>query len=208
MYLPRHFHQDDARRIAALLAAADFATLAAVIDGRLEASPLPFLHDPGPDGAPGLIRGHVARGNPIARAFDGATELTLLIAGPDAYISPDWYATPGMVPTWNYVALHLAGRARVLADGELQGLLDDLSARHEARLLPKPPWTSAKLTAQALAALRQAITGFALTVERVEPKWKLGQNRKPADREGAIAGLRGRGDPASLAVAALMEENR
>jgi transcriptional regulator len=81
---------------------------------------------------------HLTRSNPIARAGLPAGAVIAVI-GPDAYISPDWYGVPDQVPTWNYVAVHLRGRLVALDESVMKGHVDELSAVHEGRLLPKKP---------------------------------------------------------------------
>jgi transcriptional regulator len=160
---------------------------------------------PGPDGgfvlhAPVVvqdadhIRFHIARTNRAAAAMDGAPAI-LSCLGPDAYISPDWYGTPDQVPTWNYLAVECEGRLRRMDEAELVAQLDALSAAHEARLAPKPPWTRAKMGAGRFEAMVRAIVGYELAVEAIRGTRKLGQHKKLAEREGAVAGLAAAGRP-------------
>jgi transcriptional regulator len=159
----------------------------------LDAAPAPL----------GGIRFHLARANPLANMEDGAS-LKLSVMGAHAYVSPDWYASDGLVPTWNYVAVEGTGRVRRLSSAGLKRLLSDLSAQEERALAPKVPWTMARVPAGRLEELLTAIVGFELVFDALEGKTKLSQNRVLADREGAIGGLERRGDAASVATAALM----
>ena len=151
----------------------------------------------------GSIRFHLAIGNPLAGLEDGARVLFSLMAS-DAYISPDWYAEPVTVPTWNYVAVEGEGALRRLSRDALRQQIIDMSAQEEAKLLPKKPWTVDKIVPQRLEALLNGIAGFELPFEALTGKFKLSQNKSKADFEGTIAGLENRGDPASLAVARAM----
>jgi transcriptional regulator len=90
----------------------------------------------------------------------------------------------------------------------LQAHLDRLSAQFEMRLLPKPPWWSGRMDQQRLAAMRAAIVGILIDVEAIEGQWKLNQHKGAGDHAGATAGLRTRGDAASVEVARLMDEDR
>ena len=83
-------------------------------------------------------------------------------------MSPDWYVSPDQVPTWLYQVVHLTGTVRILSDDELAEQIDTLSAKFEDWLLPKKPWTSSKMTAGRLDALKKAIVGLVMTVEEVE----------------------------------------
>jgi transcriptional regulator len=112
-----------------------------------------------------------------------------LAAGPDAYVSPDWYGSEDQVPTWNYVSVEAEGLIAPLSDAEFVALLDDLSAQEEARLLPKKPWTRDKMSPGRFEAIRRGIIGCRLSVERLEGTWKLGQNKSAEERAGVVAAL-------------------
>ena len=100
------------------------------------------------------------------------------------------------MPTWNYVALELEGKVRKMDSTELEALLVDLSARHEARVTEGTPWTMDKLTERNKAGLMAAIVGFELEVQAWRPTLKLSQNKSPEDRARVIAGMEAAGSPA------------
>jgi transcriptional regulator len=157
------------------------------------------------EGSQGTLRGHFARPNPIWRAFDGAAEARAVFSGPDTYISPDWYVSRHQVPTWNYIAVHAWGRPRVLEDAaDVRRVLDDLSARNEARIAGKKSWTVDKLPAETYDKMTRGIVAFAMPIDRIEGKWKLNQNRTEADRRGVIAHLEASADANARAIAAAM----
>jgi len=201
MYRPAAYAIDDVPLLQRVLHERRFATLAALLQGELHFAYAPVIVDakPSPFGA---LRFHLARANPMAD-LDGA-EVHLSFLGADAYVSPDWYESKGFVPTWNYVAVAATGRARALDGGELRTLLVDLSAAAEEKLRPKPPWTIDKIPEERIAMLLNGIRGFSVTLECLEGKFKLSQDKKPADIAGVIAALEARGDAASLAVAQAM----
>jgi transcriptional regulator len=165
---------------------------------------VPFLVDEMPDG--GLrVTLHVARANPIHGHVGSGCKALLACLGPDAYISPDWYGIADQVPTWTYTSVHLTGTARVVPQQDHLAHVDRLSAHFEARLAPKPPWTSAKMQEARRAAMLQAIVVIAMDVDTIEAQNKLNQTKSEAARRGAMVGLRTRGDAGSLAIADLME---
>ena len=189
----------------AFLAERGFGTLVAQGSGALTAVHVPFLFQPDEKG--GLIELHVARSNLIHECIAVHPRVLLTCTGPDAYISPDWYSSPNQVPTWNYVAVHATGHAKLMDPSWLPAHLDRLSAKFEA-WLPKKPWSSQAVEQQRLAALMNAIVGITIEVGNLEGNWKLGQHKGMSDHECAVAGLRKSGDPASLGVAALMDQAR
>ena len=144
------------------------------------------------DGLCALV--HLARSNAIARA-DLPAPAVIAVTGPESYISPDWYGAEDQVPTWNYVAVHLRGRLEPLAPETLRPMVDDLSALFEARLLPKKPWVSAKMSQGAMERMMRMILPFRLIIESVDGTWKLGQNKTPDQRAGAVAGLKAWREP-------------
>lgn len=149
------------------------------------------------------LRFHVARSNRAAASLAEAEALLSCIGG-NAYVSPDWYGTPDQVPTWNYVAVEGRGRLRQLGPEELVAQIDALSAVQEEKLKPKPPWTRAKMTPARFEAMARAIIGYELRIDAIEGTRKLGQNKRPQEREGALAGLaaNGRCEMAALMRAA------
>ena len=135
------------------------------------------------------IRAHLVRSNPIARLLkQNPTEALLIISGPDAYISPDWYHVADQVPTWNYVAVHIRGPMRLLTEAALLEHLEALSANNEERLLPKKPWTHQKMTESVMERMMRQIVPVAMEVREIESTWKLNQNKDtPARRSAAHA---------------------
>ena len=132
----------------------------------------------------GAAHAHLVRSNPIAqRLRAGERKAVLAVSGPDAYVSPDWYAgMPDQVPTWNYVAVHLRGTLRLRPVETLRAHLDALSARFEEALHPKPPWRTTKVAPERLAAMMRAIVPIELKIETVDGTWKLSQNKPDAAR--------------------------
>ncbi|MGQ0566738.1 MAG: FMN-binding negative transcriptional regulator [Gemmobacter sp.] len=166
-------------------------------DGPLAAH-VPFLlSDQG-----GVADLHLARSNPIARA-GLPVPAVLIVSGPDAYVSPDWYGAEDQVPTWNYVAVHLRGVLEALPTDDLRPHVDALSAEHEGRLLPKRPWVSDKMSDGAMPRMMRMILPFRLVIAGVEGTWKLNQN-KPAEVRARSADHLEQGDAGARAIAALM----
>ena len=201
MYRPSAYAIDDPPLLHRVMRERSIATLAAVRNGQLHFAYAPVVVDADPPPY-GRLRFHLARMNPMAE-LDGA-EVHLSFVAADAYVSPDWYETKGLVPTWNYIAVEAGGRARALDGHELRALLIDLSAVAEEKLRPKEPWTIDKIPEARLAALLAGIRGFSVAIDRLEGKFKLSQDKKPADVAGVIAALEARGDATSLTIASAM----
>ena len=198
MYTPPMFKPDRAASLG-FAEARGFGTFCAWDGTKPIASSLPFLLGYADDGTPQAAF-HVARHNPLAGLADGMTPWLMTVNGADAYVSPDWYASPDQVPTWLYQAVHLTGSVRKLPDVELGPHLDALSARFESWLAPKPPWMSSKMTAGRLETLKKAIVGLVMTVEQVEGSFKLNQHKSDVDHAAIASALGRRQDEAAQSI--------
>jgi transcriptional regulator len=145
---------------------------------------------------------HLARRNGLAQHLDGLDAL-IVVNGPDAYVSPDWYEGANQVGTWNYVSLELEGPVRVMTEEGLVALLDDLSAINEARLAPKAPWTRDKMDDAIFRQMLGGITGYEMEVRAWRPTFKLSQNKSEAERMRVADEMERQG---KKAIAHLMRE--
>jgi transcriptional regulator len=142
----------------------------------------------------GAVRFHLARGNALTRYLPGQ-EALVVVNGPDAYVTPRWYADRNTVPTWNYVALELQGPVRQMGEEGLLAMLDALAERHETRI-PGEPWNRGQVDRSTIAGLLRGIVGFELEVRAWRPTFKLSQNKPAEDRAAIAEGLEAQGSPA------------
>jgi transcriptional regulator len=199
MYVPAHFKPDDVE-VLALLGSGRAANLITATAGGLMATMLPLAYD-GPEeraalGRWGALVGHVARNNAQWRT-PAIGEAMVLLAGPDAYISPAWYATKRehgrVVPTWNYITAHAYGRLVIHDDPAwVEANVRRLTGLHEGERAE--PWSVDDAPEPYLAGQLKAIVGVEIVISHVEGKWKLSQNRSAADMAGAIEGLEATGE--------------
>ena len=181
MFVPDHFREDRPDVLQDAVRRIGFATL---ITQGLDANHLPMLLEDG------VLRGHVARANPVWKAGEG--EALAIFLGPHAYVSPGWYPSKAVagkaVPTWNYLTVHARGSIRWIQEGGwLRSHVGALSDAHEVGR--EAPWGIDDAPASYIDALLCAIVGFELTITRLEGKWKLSQNREAGDRAGVREGL-------------------
>jgi transcriptional regulator len=202
MYLPKPFELVDDGEIEAFMQRYDFATVVSHGGGTLEATHIPVTLTRVASKL--TIVGHVARANPHWTSMDGVNEAVVIFHGPHAYISPTWYETPPpAVPTWNYAVVHAYGRPRANEDPAfIERQIRQLADRHEGGRTLR--WRFDDLPADYGTRQLAAIVGFEMPVDRVEAKYKLGQNRAAADRRGAIAGLEKEPSADARAMAAFM----
>ena len=188
MHPAQPFRVEDRATLLGFIAAHPFVTLAAAVRGRPFTAQAPVVIRHLGDGEVALDF-HLSRGNVLSPYIVQGFRAVALATGPDAYVSPDWYAGEDQVPTWNYLSVEAEGSVAGLNDVELVALLDDLSAQEEARLLPKPPWTRHKMSPGRFEAMTRGIIGARLVVDRLEGTFKLSQNKGEADRSGVVAAL-------------------
>jgi transcriptional regulator len=200
VYVPDHFAAPGDAAVAELLAQHGAADLITATDSGLLATLLPFSYDPD-RGERGALLGHVARNNDQWR-LPAIGEALVIVRGPDAYVSPTWYASTAkhgrVVPTWNYITAHVYGNLIVHDDvAWLSALVRRLTEKHESGKTPR--WSVDDAPGSYISGQLRAIVGMEIAITRVEAKWKLSQNRSAADAEGVVTALQA-GTPADQAV--------
>lgn len=186
------------------------ALVTASTERGLFATHLPLVLDRA-RGPLGTLEGHVARANPHHRQTLASAEALVIFSGPDAYVTPAWYATKRehgkVVPTWNYVAVHAYGTLRFVDDRAfLQRHLEQLTSRHETGR--EEPWAIGDAPPDFVSQLEKAIVGVEIAITRLEGKWKMSQNRPAADIDGVVRGLSSSPDARDRAVAEIVEARR
>ena len=186
MYIPDAFHESDPERLQSFMTENSFATLMSPAEAGPIATHLPLLLD-GKAGPQGKLVGHMARANPHWREFESGRLVLVIFHGPHEYISPDWQSSELALPTWNYAAVHVYARPALIEDSRrVRQVLDDLVETNESGRLT--PWAN-DLPEEFRSKMERAIVAFELSIERVEGKFKLSQNRPAADQKGALKGL-------------------
>lgn len=207
MYIPPAFREDDPDALRRIIREARLATLVTATAEGLVATPLPLLLAP-EEGPHGTLYGHVARANAQWK-LPPQGEAMALFAGPDAYVTPSWYAAKRehgkVVPTWNYVAVHAYGPVAFFEDADrLLDVVTRLTVLHEA---PRAaPWAVSDAPEAFVRAQLRGIVGLRLPIARIEGKRKMSQNRGAEDRAGVAAGLAASERASDRAAAALIPE--
>ncbi|MBS1672968.1 MAG: FMN-binding negative transcriptional regulator [Actinobacteria bacterium] len=195
------FAMTDVEELRRIIAANPWATLVGRDANGVTASHYAVLLDPDRDDL--TIVAHVGRPDDLVLGL-GQQELMVIFQGPHGYISPGWYGDIAAVPTWNYVAVHLAGVPELLDTEENLRVLEHLVAHFENRLDdPRGMWTPPNDEAF-VRRLEAGTVGFRLTPTRVTAKRKLSQNKPDEVIENVIGELQGDGTYANPALAAEM----
>jgi transcriptional regulator len=202
MYVPKYNQLEDQTALLAYMRAYSFAALATSGPGGLMATHLPFVIEE-EDGRITLLA-HMAKANPQWRDFAAAAEALVIFMQPHAYVSPRLYDSRQNVPTWNYVAVHAYGRPVLIEERAAKiELQQKLIRQHDPGYLTQ----MAELPAGYLDAKLAAIVSFSLAVTRIDARYKLSQDKNPAERERIARELEASGDSVAAATARLMREH-
>ena len=201
MYIPKYYREEDREKILAFLRHNNFPALVS-FDGEKPVAthtPVEVAED---ENGRLTIHGHISRANPQWKTF-GEHEMLLIFQGAHTYISPRWYSHVN-VPTWNYMMIHVYGKARIVQGDELFALLSRLVHNHEAN----SQYSLESLPQDFVQKEMKGIVGFAIDVTRIDAGYKLSQNRNDEDHENIIRELDKRGDEDSVKVAMAMRKKR
>ncbi len=203
MYIPTSFNVTDQTTLHDFMRANSFATVITAQNGKPFASHLPLFLESS-FGSHGTLIGHMARANPQWQEMQAGAEVLVTFNGPHAYVSPSWYEAKAMVvPTWNYMAVHAYGKARILSQEELEHALHKLVDSYEGAY--EQPWRL-EMTQEMREKMLGAIVGFEIMLSSIEGKFKLSQNRSTEDRKRVMTQLSGQADAESKQVAEQMSK--
>lgn len=186
MYIPGHFEEKDMGVVEALVREFGFATLVSVINGRPWATHIPL--ELVVDGHTWRLFGHIARANQQWKQLAAHPEVLAIFTGPHSYVSPSWYDQRN-VPTWNYQAVHLSGRATIIEGEALEEMLRQLMYRYEAAHAVKPH-SYDDLPAEMREKDLRGLVGLEIRVDNIEAVSKLSQNRNEASYDSVIDHLK------------------
>jgi transcriptional regulator len=201
MYIPKVFEIENKTELFEFIEQWSFGDLITACDGELFVNHVPFIVDKSQN----KLYGHLAVNNPQLSLLEKANNLIVAFNGDNCYISPSWYVSQEMVPTWNFEAVHVSGKAQLVDNDELMTILEKLTENHEKHF--DNPWKIDKLSNSKLSVMMKMIVGFEIDISSIKGKSKLSQNRSVEDRVAVISGLRTQGNSMSLSIADKMESN-
>lgn len=200
MYRPKYFKVDDWQQIESFIHKNSFSLLITQHENKPWATHLPIELEKNQAGE-FVLRGHVSRGNPQWKAFEKNENALAVFQGVHSYVSSSWYNHIN-VPTWNYIAVHVSGKLKMLTDEELYEALKKLVDKYE--VVSKNPVTVEGMKEHTLKEMK-GIAGFEMSIEKIEGKWKMSQNRKEEDYLNIISELEKLNDFNSKQVAEEMK---
>jgi transcriptional regulator len=209
MYVPPAFQENETAALHTAIRAAKLATFITSTAEGLIGTPLPMIFDAA-EGPHGTLYGHVARANPQWKLAPIGDAMAVFM-GPDAYVTPSWYATKRetgkVVPTWNYVAVHAYGPVEFFEDpARLLDIVTRLTNLHEAPRAETgtEPWAVTDAPETFIQSQLRGIVGLRMPITRIDGKRKMSQNRSAEDRAGVVEGLAASDSAVDRAVAGLV----
>ncbi|WP_339876456.1 FMN-binding negative transcriptional regulator [uncultured Algoriphagus sp.] len=176
--------KDDAEVLAFLKKNA-FATLVSQIDSKPWATHLPLVIDENEDGK-AVLSGHIAKANPQWKNLADDQEVMVIFQGPHAYISSSWYNHEN-VPTWNYLAVHVYGKIKLIRGEKLMDHLKKLVNTYEEG---RPNRVSIDtMSVDYVAKQIMALVGFEILITEVHGSRKLSQNRDEINHKNIVKNL-------------------
>ncbi|HED33069.1 MAG TPA: hypothetical protein ENJ08_02475 [Gammaproteobacteria bacterium] len=200
MYLPDAFKTTDKDKGIAFIERHSFGDLVTCSNHSICSNKVPFLVN----SSENMLYGHFSNANPQLNDISAAPEVLAIFSGPQCYISPHWYHSDNMVPTWNFQTLQVKGTASITDEKRLIWILEKLSTRHEAS--SPAPWSMKSLEQEKLDKMLGMITGFQITIEKIEFKEKMSQNRSDRDQQSVISALNKHNTPEAQAVGEIMRD--
>jgi len=199
MYAPKQFRNNDASTINDFIRHHGFGILVSQSDGRMVAThvPLELSEDET------KLTGHIARANPQWKNFDNNSEVMIIFPGPHAYVSSSWYDHEN-VPTWNYIAVHVYGKIKIIEGEVLYSALKQLMDKYERT--SEHPVSVEKMSPEYVRQSIKGLVGFEINITSIEASYKLSQNRDQKNFANVINELEKRGDHDSKSIAAEMKK--
>lgn len=204
MYVSKLNRQEDLEEVRNFLKTNGFGILVNQTDGRLWATHIPLVVEKNAAGQD-VLSSHVSIANPQWKDFADDREVLAIFQGPHAYVSSSWYDHEN-VPTWNYIAVHVYGKTRILRGDETLEALKKMVNKYEAA--SKNPVTVEGMSEKFLESHVRGIVCFEIVVSEIHAAYKLSQNRDDKNYSKIMEELNLRGDAESLAVAAEMARRR
>lgn len=201
MHIPEAYRINDSNKAAEFMEQNSFGDLVTCNNGLLCSNKVPFFLDRDKN----TLYGHFGRANPQLTDIEESNEALVIFSGPHAYVSPQWYVSQNMVPTWNFQTLQVRGTAKTVGADQLIAILRQLTEFHESRFATQ--WSMNQLEPKELERMLDLIVGFEIMIEDIMFKDKMSQNRSIEDRRSVSTALGRQNNQTARAVATLINDN-
>lgn len=202
MFVPKYFKNENIQDVKNFLNENSFGILISQVDGKISGTHIPMELDTNENGEDVLV-GHVAKSNPQSKNFRNEEEILAIFNGPHSYVSSSWYQKEN-VPTWNYIAVHVYGKVKIIRGEELLDSLKKLVDKYEQN--SQNPVSIEKMSNRTLKQVN-GIVGFSIKINEIQAAYKLSQNRKKNDYQNIINELNKVGNSNSIGIAKEMKKH-
>lgn len=208
MYIPKRFLEDDIDKLKGMMANYSFATLITHNELGIEANHMPLILNKSDQRD--VLQGHIAKANPLWKSIKDKSEVLIIFNGPNCYISPNYYPTKQengkVVPTWNYVSVHVKGIVSFIYDEQwILTMLKDLTNQYEVN--QPVPWSLSDAPQAYIDKMLSAIVGLEIDILSITGKWKVSQDKTEVNQKGIIKGLSQEADSNAQNIAKLVKEH-
>lgn len=186
MYIPHYYKNENLDEVYEFIKQNSFGILINQVDGKPWGTHIPLELEK--EGDKDVLVGHIAKANPQWKSFNHDEELLCIFNGPHAYVSSSWYKEEE-VPTWDYIAVHVYGKLKILNEEGTMRALQRLVNRYEAS--SKNPLSLYDLSPKILRQVK-GVVGFFIEITEIQAAYKLSQTRKE-DHASIVHNLKKRG---------------
>lgn len=172
MYIPHSYKNENLEEVKGFLENNSFGILVNQVDGKPWATHIPLELDIDEDGNDILVS-HIAKANPQWKSFEDKGEVLCIFNGPHSYVSSSWYQEEE-VPTWNYIAVHVYGKIKILDESAVLASMHKLVDKYEEP--SKKPISINNLSKKTMRQIK-GVVGFQITIEKIQAAYKLSQGR-------------------------------
>ena len=201
MYSPKYFKPKSIEQVETFIKENGFAILMSVHKERPIATHIPLVLEKRNDKS--YLVGHISKGNQQWKSLAKQETVLAVFSNPHSYVSSSWYGHEN-VPTWNYIAVHVYGKARLIVGEELFLSLKKLTDKYEAN--SENPVRVESLSKEIIKTGMRGIVGFEIEVKDIEANFKLSQNRNTEDYQNVIKMLENSTDVRSKEIAQAMKD--
>lgn len=201
MYIPTAFDNPNKEEAIKLIERNSFGDLVTINNGELCSNKVPFIFDRDSN----TLCGHFGNNNPQLIDIRESQKALAVFSGPHSYISPQWYSSENMVPTWNFQTVQVRGAAQIVSEERLFEILEKLTALHESQF--EKQWSMSEVRLDRFELMSKMITGFEIEVSDIKFKEKMSQNRSIEDQQSVIKALNSQNGISQQDVAKIMNQN-
>ncbi|WDF46819.1 FMN-binding negative transcriptional regulator [Chryseobacterium sp. KACC 21268] len=202
MFIPKIYKSEDHELMKKIINENAFALLISDKD-MLSATHSMFLLNESDAGF--YLETHISKANFQAKVLKDGDEVLCDFLGAHSYISSSWYEKTN-VSTWNYEAVQIRGKVKLMSDDELYQHLAKLTFKYEKA--QKCPMFVENMGEELVRKEMKGAFGINIIPTEIFIANKLSQNRNDEDFENIILNLEQSDFDNDKKIAELMKQNR